>query len=98
MANGEQEENQVGLQNLEEQKLLSTSESAKPEDVDDPQGEGADPWEYAHDPTFVENDNFWTRNKALLLTRGWVYGTHLIYDLDKRTLSQFSVSEAARSD
>ena len=41
-------------------------------------------WEYARDPTFQERDDMWTGSNILVLTRGHVYGTELLYDVDKR--------------
>lgn len=59
-----------------------------PEDNDEynPQEQeaGEDSWEFAKDPTFQDRDDLFTNCNALVLTRGNVYGTELIYDLDKR--------------
>ncbi|KAF7128361.1 hypothetical protein CNMCM5793_003091 [Aspergillus hiratsukae] len=43
-------------------------------------------WEYARDPTFQERDDMWTGSNILVLTRGHVYGTELLYDVDKQTI------------
>lgn len=54
------------------------------EDIDDPEGEGAYAWQYAHDPTCQGENDFWAGTKVLVLTHGHVYGSELIYDLDQR--------------
>jgi hypothetical protein len=44
----------------------------------------ADEWEFARDPTYQERDDMWTGSNILVLTRGHLYGTELLYDIDNR--------------
>ncbi|KAL6237123.1 hypothetical protein BDW75DRAFT_204737 [Aspergillus navahoensis] len=52
-------------------------------------GEGEDEWEFARDPTFQERDDLWTGCDVLVLTRGDLYGRELIYDLEKKTITEW---------
>ncbi|KAL3472713.1 hypothetical protein BJX99DRAFT_262031 [Aspergillus californicus] len=52
-------------------------------------GEGEDAWEFARDPTFQERDDLWTGCDILVLTRGDLYGRELIYNLEKKTITEW---------
>ncbi|RFU26719.1 hypothetical protein B7463_g9607, partial [Scytalidium lignicola] len=54
------------------------------------QEEGEEQWEYAKDPTYQERDDLFKNRNALVLTRGNAYGTELIYDLDKCTITAWN--------
>ncbi|KAF7114203.1 hypothetical protein CNMCM5793_007781 [Aspergillus hiratsukae] len=60
---------------------IRTPETDEERDEDLP-----DEWEYARDPTFQERDDMWTGSNILVLTRGLVYGTELLYDVDNQTI------------
>ncbi|PYH91924.1 hypothetical protein BO71DRAFT_442851 [Aspergillus ellipticus CBS 707.79] len=53
----------------------------------------ADEWEYARDPTFQDRDDMWCRFNILVLTRGQVYGSVLLYDVDNQTIREWKISE-----
>ncbi|CAK7221064.1 hypothetical protein SEUCBS140593_004445 [Sporothrix eucalyptigena] len=56
---------------------------------EDPFGEGMDGWDYARDPTYQERTDLWDGRDVLLLTIGHVYGTELVYDLERQTITEW---------
>lgn len=58
-------------------------------EVDDPLGEGMDGWDYARDPAYQERTDLWEGRDVLLLTQGHVYGTELVYNLQRQTVTSW---------
>ncbi|CAK7217384.1 hypothetical protein SBRCBS47491_003145 [Sporothrix bragantina] len=74
---------------LEEEKEGKLADWDHYVEVKDPLGEGMDGWDYARDPTYQERTDLWAGRDVLLLTIGHIYGTELVYDLTRQTITSW---------